>query len=363
MASENQTISPENRSYLNSLDFDVSKFAQLSALSAMAGIFMGVTAAVIEFQFFSIIFLFPALVGLGIGVFISQGLKFTKTNDLWAVRMAGLIAVIVAVIAMHTTTYLCFQSQHDAETASISQYVEASAEAGVTLFGDRGSRKIHLGYGGMCTYWALQAFVLFVATISMLPDLRRHPFCSECGTWYQKVYLGTATMPTASVASAIKNGQLASIVTGKRTFETTLMNLFQCPVCLDNGATVVGITSVKDREDNDDGDHFDYLEDNIQQRRLKRMVADFTEFFQNRADETDDGLFNISPVETAYLASLFGRDDIEEALLGDVEAVRSELQSMLDSDNSQFTENDDETDNYMKELLERQNAHYNARNG
>ena len=87
---ENQSILPENRSYLGSLDFDISRCVLLSALSAVAAIVIGVSVAVIDYHVISLALLFSALAGIAIGFFISQALVVAKANNLWAVRVAGL---------------------------------------------------------------------------------------------------------------------------------------------------------------------------------------------------------------------------------------------------------------------------------
>ena len=91
-------------------------------------------------------------------------------------------------------------------------------------------------------------------------------------------------------------------------------------------------------------------------------IADAEVFILDMVDKINVELFNVSLVETACLISVFQREDLEEALLGDVEAVRGELQSAFNTETTRITALDEEAGSYMKELLERQ-EHHRARNG
>jgi hypothetical protein len=219
---------------------------KLASALAIVGAGLGFLAHWVA-QYFYLILLFPALIGLAVGgvgaLMVSNG----RVRSPLIGGLAGLLGGALAMSMMHYFDYRTFQSEvlahvhpvaialahaspeEQAEVLStlpLSERAEAewvlrlasvhslldfmnlSAEEGVQITSRSSGPGLNLGYVGSWIYWILEMLVVAGITFGMVRSRTREPYCRSCAAWKQKHALGGLGPDVAAAAAAVKDGDL-----------------------------------------------------------------------------------------------------------------------------------------------------------
>ena len=259
----------------------------LSAAGVAAGVVTGLAFGYASQWFYAII-LFPILIGMVVGAMQKCVVRWVKIRNTLASGLAGLIAGMSAVVAMHYVDYEYFQRERTevaaewqefyataeqdgytpAEIAEIRQeykndpevismqavdsfpsYVDWSARQGVELSSTRSSgaesKPTNLGYVGSYIYWALDALIIAAMTIYFTRDQAAMPFCTECNRWKEEVVMGRLVANPRLITHALQGGHLSELSTiTYGTRHLSELSLHLCGQCQDSNDLVVQVKEI-----------------------------------------------------------------------------------------------------------------------
>jgi hypothetical protein len=239
--------------------------ASLAAVGALLGY-----AAYWVSQFIYFVIAFPAFIGFGIG---AVGIRMAKKGHIrnpWIGGLAGFLAGLLAMFAMHYFEFGDFRShiskasghfraladlpedQLASELAKFEnpemrsdveehvallrirtfpQFMELQARRGVSISSK--GHPINLGYTGSWIYWAVELLIVAGITFGMVFESTAQPYCRKCERWKTTRILGQLRGQPAETASALKSGDLAPIAARQDRDEPRNMRLtvFCCDAC------------------------------------------------------------------------------------------------------------------------------------
>ncbi|TWT60071.1 hypothetical protein [Rubinisphaera italica] len=268
---------------------------QLCGGLGFTGIILGVIAHFVG-QFFWFIIIFPALIGLGVGL-VGSGLikKFRIRNPLIC-AIAGFAAGVIAMLTMHYMDYRSFNSSIESAVGSeevaeiryvathidelsrdlenqpedvqelvnglkadeqalrlfkidsFPDFMNYSAEQGVELSGRAGREGANLGYTGSIIYWLVEMLIVAGISFAMMRSAAAEPFCVECHSWKEKAIFGPYR-PEYEILSELQSGHLSTLPlrSGDELIQAGdwTLGLWTCPNCQDQVPVDVYVQKVK----------------------------------------------------------------------------------------------------------------------
>jgi hypothetical protein len=170
-------------------------------------------------QWFYIVLIFPAGIGLLVGLCGVGGLRAGKFAHPLLAGFVGLIGGCLAMLAMHYFEYYQFLHVLDDDDRIVwhegglgfREFVDIRAQQGVTI--TRTGRKggMNLGYTGSYIYWAVEVLIAAGLAAWMMYQGAGEPFCTQCHRWKEQRVLGRLGAPAMTTANAIADGELTRL--------------------------------------------------------------------------------------------------------------------------------------------------------
>lgn len=268
----------------------------LMLIAALAGVgaVLGYIAHIIS-QWIYLIILFPALIGLGIGLIGARMVKSGRIRNPWLGGLAGFGAGIFAMMVMHYSDYETFRSQLSSappalrelaklppeqipqdrpadltpdqwlhlqqilpllRVQSFKQFMDWQAKMGVTIQGSHSSSSggINLGYTGSYIYWLIEMLIVAGVTFAMVKDATAQPYCRCCDRWKTSKVLGFfGSGDAATLTSAVNNCDMATLAAAHPTQALTSLRLSAaaCDTCLGQNPIELKLEQInKDKKGN-----------------------------------------------------------------------------------------------------------------
>src|SRR5580765_8250689 len=172
--------------------FNLPGLILVTALSLIGAILAGILAAWIGQWFYLVIF-FPVAIGLVVGFCGSIGAHMGKLRNRFLAIVIGVGCGCVAVAVMHYFEFLLFLMDMEKtipgagnerfSLATLIQFIDQGAIAGVQIAGRPGQKAMNLGYWGSYIYWIAEAAIVAWMSAFVIASAAAAPFCSECQSW------------------------------------------------------------------------------------------------------------------------------------------------------------------------------------
>ncbi len=226
-------------------------------------------------QWFYLVFLFPILIGVGVGWTGEFAVKAGKVRLPQLCGGIGFLAGCFAVVAMHYYEFYTFEnsmSDVDEEFRQVARnfdqlqakraeqpqavqellddladgqefrealavngffsHLDMKARRGVTISSRRGRNPINLGYVGSYIYWGAEAFIIAAIAFYFLLDAASQPFCSLCESWKPSSVVGGFEATSVNVKEALRSGDFKFLAEYSTPSTASLaLTLFRCPTC------------------------------------------------------------------------------------------------------------------------------------
>jgi hypothetical protein len=220
-----------------------------------AAVLVGFLASIIG-QWFYLVVLFPALIGLALG---GVGMAFIKVGKLRNPLLAGIAAALSGIMAMGTMHYVNYQRALDAAAnsdavvraalqnhISFAKYIDLNAKEGVTISraAHNNDKGMNLGYVGSYLYWLAEMVGVAAIAWGMMRKSAAAPFCVGCNAWKDQRPLAMVTVPTEDMAvRAVDEGDVAALLecAGPVQPEGLLLKMAVCPRCGADGEVDVSL--------------------------------------------------------------------------------------------------------------------------
>jgi hypothetical protein len=241
--------------------YSVAGVAMLVSAMVLIGALLGFLAHWVS-QYFYLIILFPALIGLGLGI---VGQKMVKSGRVRSPLIGGLAGFLGGVFAMFMMHYFDYESMKSAianlppqvreiaqlppaeraqrlspdltaseradamevlKLASVNNmldYMNLEAERGVQLKGHASSSGdgINLGFYGSYIYWGIEVLIVAFITFAMVKGAAQEPYCAACDRWKNVSHLGYFASDPATASQAVRSGDLNAMRQANATFKST----------------------------------------------------------------------------------------------------------------------------------------------
>jgi hypothetical protein len=266
----------------------------LMLISALAGVgaILGYVAHIVSQWFYFIIF-FPALIGFAIGAVGIRMVNMGRVRNPWMGGLAGFLAGIFAMMAMHYFDYEQFRSAMASAPPSLRemaklppeqlpqerpadmtseqwtrlfqllpllrvesfpQFMDYQAHVGVTISGRGGSRGgINLGYTGSYIYWIVEMLIVGVVTFAMVHEATSQPYCRQCDRWKTSNVLGFLSGEPQPITAAVNAGDMAILAAVQPGPTPTPLRLSAaaCDTCLGQNPIELKLEQItKDKKGN-----------------------------------------------------------------------------------------------------------------
>jgi hypothetical protein len=259
------------RPYESDGGFSAQGLFLTTAVGVGVAVVTGVIAAFIG-RFFYAVLIFPLFIGAAVGAAQAWAVRHTKIRTPIACGAAGLIAGVVAVVAIHYVEYTDFkgamsEAAHDEqalrqaiattpdaeereylkealelsqvfsaearEVNSFTSYLDWSARQGVEISASRGSSTpLNLGYTGTYIYWGIEALIVALISAAMARSRASQPFCVACDEWKTQRELGVVLAKAKAVGEIVEAGRLADLPgLAAASGEQAAISVYQCPGC------------------------------------------------------------------------------------------------------------------------------------
>jgi hypothetical protein len=257
--------------------FTSANSALLLGVFLVAGTVLGIIAFYVS-KLIWLVMVFPLLIGLilgGIGIWV---VKRHKIRHPALAGVAGFLGGCLAMLAMHYAAYLDYRSEERAvrpakmielfekppeqreaffamfqgnvpaaEIEPVRRMAQAyhsffgfmndAAEQGVEIKSTRGGGKeTNLGYVGSWIYWGLEVLIIAGISFAMVRSKASEPFCTDCGTWKNRVPVASLGVTGDRLDEAVRDGEpWAVLKDGSPPPEREAADLFVdvCPQCQD----------------------------------------------------------------------------------------------------------------------------------
>lgn len=152
--------------------------------------------AVMALPYAAPLILFPALVGLALGLLLTAIVRLAHLGHRPTVLAGAVVAVVAAVWAQH---YLCYRAElarrqqafathpeaalafADDSPKTLIDYLRKRAAAGRPLFGQGAT---------VWLSWGLDAAIVMAATLIPVIVALKSPYCDRCRSWYRMTRAG-----------------------------------------------------------------------------------------------------------------------------------------------------------------------------
>ena len=198
-------------------------------------------------QAWYLILLFPLAMGAalaGLGAAVVRGARLRNTT---VAALAGLIAGVTAIAAMHYFDYRealrlwragsvafpeALGEALDAD-ASFRSYLDTTARIGMTVSDRTNATGFNFGYPGTYVYWGAELLVVSGLALFGARSAAARPFCSRCGQWKQERFLGTLREPGEEVGTLLRKGNLVGLLEYRPAPEggELAVSAAVCPCC------------------------------------------------------------------------------------------------------------------------------------
>lgn len=224
------------------------------AAAVLAGLLAGFIG-----QWFYLVILFPAAIGLVLG---GVGMAFIRAGKLRNPFLAGIAAVLSGIMAMGTMHYFAYQralsevaekenlprDQLENEV-SFAQFMDIRATQGVTIsraaaHNDKG---MNLGYVGSYIYWLLEMAGVAGIAWGMMRKEAANPFCVTCNSWKEERPLALLVVPDENEAvRAVNEGDAVALLACPRSTQAQghLLQTAVCPHCAAEGEVDISLARV-----------------------------------------------------------------------------------------------------------------------
>jgi hypothetical protein len=210
-------------------------------------------------QWFYLILIFPLAIGLGlvvVGLFLGH---LCKMRSLAVSGLLGLIASVVALVAMHYFDYR--REFSGVPTPTFLGYLDLKATQGVEI-SSRGGSGLNLGYVGTWVYWAVEFLaVAALATLGLVGGAAA-PFCPACNSWKVDRKLGTLRARGGDLVVLFREGEIDRLADHEplgRDGEL-IVTAAVCPNCGDESPIDVKVEErTKDGEGNESTNELAHL--------------------------------------------------------------------------------------------------------
>jgi hypothetical protein len=218
----------------------------LFGLPLLAALALGVAAGWLGQRFYPVLVL-PLALGFALAVCLVGTNRLARNREPFLGMLAGLIAALAAVTALHGTDWWILRTALATDPAlrssfpspapadlSFRDYFSFVASHGITVgIGDRGG--VNLGRLGTWAAWSIEGLlVLALATVAGWSKVNE-PFCVGCQCWKRCRVLGTlratASGTIAAVLAAGEAMQLAEHEPRPQGGEL-LLSVAVCPCCV-----------------------------------------------------------------------------------------------------------------------------------
>lgn len=245
------------RPYRANGGFEAGGVMMLVSALAIAGAGLGFAAHWIA-QYFYLIFLFPAAIGLGLGAVGVRMIRQGRVRNPWIGGLAGFVGGAMAMFMMHYFDYQEFKGMVDklppalrevaqlapqermaavkpdlspadrqvaesllrmASVRNMLDYMNFAAEQGVKIkrAAHSGGKPMNLGFWGSYVYWVLEILIVAGLTFLMVHTAAVAPYCAKCGRWKQAKTIGAAGGNMQSFVTAAVAGDLEAAKAAKGT--------------------------------------------------------------------------------------------------------------------------------------------------
>lgn len=214
-------------------------FVVTLAVGLAGAIILGAVAGVIH-NYFWLVLVFPAMLGLAIGGVVGLGAKIGKYRREEGAAAAGLVSGLVGALLVHYTGYLvAIQDAPWLAQLGFVKFLDIRCEAGVGIGG------IELGYSGTIIYFVIEAVVIVIcaAVLALWPV--KKPFCATCNAWKEKKQLGAFKIDGPQAVAAISTGQPLAMVAPATADDKVTVSLFRCPHCGDAGGFEAEVSATR----------------------------------------------------------------------------------------------------------------------
>jgi hypothetical protein len=171
-------------------------------------------AAVDAQSYFAPLFLFPLLVGVGLGAFLVGLLRVGQVGHRPTILLGTVLSVLTTLGGQHYFGFLAAQ-QRDSKQITLNekvkqalpelaarlptappenfcQFMKQQAQHGRTIFNVIDARD-----GGAWALWTVEGLLTLAAALGVVIPAMRLPYCSRCRSWYRATR--SARFPAAAV--------------------------------------------------------------------------------------------------------------------------------------------------------------------
>lgn len=198
--------------------FSSAGSAFMVAAAMVAGLVLGLIASVIG-QWFYLVLLFPALIGLGMGAICKFAIRLGKVRNPLVAGLAGFMGGCMAMLTMHYCDYHRSMDELEQKLPGVRQhlgfwrFMDLQATQGVTIGRATAGNKdkgMNLGYTGSIIYWLIEVLIVAGIAYAMARSFAAEPFCRQCRDWKESRVVGGVSIDGQVAAQALGDGDLTT---------------------------------------------------------------------------------------------------------------------------------------------------------
>jgi len=196
---------------------------KLFSILAVGAALVGMLASLVG-QMYYVILLYPLAMGIALAFIGYYAVNKAKIRNPALAGFAGLLAGMLAIVAMHFSDYkLALRNLQDTEAPipgnvrfALTQqprfevYLVTTAQAGFRVCGDNDAG-FNLGPQATWAYWMAELVLVCSLTTLATRSEASAPFCSQCGQWKSERFLGRMRGQTREVVVACRRGDLTTL--------------------------------------------------------------------------------------------------------------------------------------------------------
>jgi hypothetical protein len=219
-----------------------------------------VIGAVVSFihRWFYLVILFPALLGVGVGLAGRQGLKLGKVRNSVVAGGLGVVAGVLVMLVSYYGGYLLTLREVNKEVPggraqemgfTFPNYMDALATDGVQIGRPGRGQGMNLGYAGSYLYWGAEMVFAAGAAFFMIRKSTDDPFCLTCHMWKSGQVLGTMTVRQDTIREIMNDGdlpRLGQLYNEGGTVGTDVHFMaYPCPECAEQSTVEIRVYEIR----------------------------------------------------------------------------------------------------------------------